>query len=239
MEQKKLPQADINRRRTTGFLLGLILVLAMLFVAFEFNMSEALGFDADGLSDDAEENAELAPLFKPEEQLVMLAPEEEQKQPAEKLNIVEEEVELQPEELDKPETVDDGKSEEEKVKDMLDEMADITPPEVNPRDNPEQFRVVEDMPQFPGGPVQFLKWLTASLKYPAVAQKAKIEGKVVAQFIVNEDGSISDLKLTQRLHPQCDREALRVLRTMPRWTAGIQDGKPCRTKVCIPVIFKL
>ena len=237
MEQKKLPQADINRRRTTGFLLGLVMVLALVFVAFEFNMSEALGFDVNELLGENEEDAELAPIFKPEEQLVMLAPEEEQTAPAENLNIVEDEVELQPEELDKP--TDDGKSEEEVVKDLLDEMDDIEPPEINPRDNPERFRVVEDMPQFPGGAVEFLKWLTASLKYPASAQRAKIEGKVVAQFIVNVDGSISNLELTQRLDPQCDREALRVLRTMPKWTPGIQNDKPCRTRVCVPIVFKL
>ena len=95
------------------------------------------------------------------------------------------------------------------------------------------------MPQFPGGAVAFLKWLNANLKYPANAQKAKIEGKVVAQFLVNEDGSITDIKLTKKLHPQCDNEALRVLKMMPRWTPGIENNKPCRTRVCIPIVFKL
>lgn len=236
MEQKKLPQADLNNRRTTGFLLGLILVLSLIYVAFEFNMSEALGFDPTDLLDDDEE-AELAPLFKPEQQLIMLAPEE-QSAPAEKLNIVEDNVELQPEEL-KVDNNDEGESDEQKLEEILDETEEIAPPEINPRDNPEQFRIVSDMPQFPGGAVAFLKWLNANLKYPASAQKAKIEGKVVAQFLVNEDGSITDVKLTKKLHPQCDNEALRVLKMMPRWTPGIENNKPCRTRVCIPIVFKL
>ncbi len=216
--------------------MGLILVLSLMYVAFEFNMSEALGFDPADLLDDKDE-AELAPLFKPEQQLIMLAPEE-QSAPAEKLNIVKEDVELQPEEL-KVDNNDEGEGDEQKLEEILDETDEIAPPEINPRDNPEQFRIVSDMPQFPGGAVAFLKWLNANLKYPANAQKAKIEGKVVAQFLVNEDGSITDIKLTKKLHPQCDNEALRVLKMMPRWTPGIENNKPCRTRVCIPIVFKL
>jgi protein TonB len=84
-----------------------------------------------------------------------------------------------------------------------------------------------------------MKWLTRNLHYPPSAQQRKVQGRVVAQFTVNRDGSISDLELVQRLDPSCDREALRVLRMMPRWQAGILDAKPCRTRVCIPIIFKL
>ena len=196
MEQKKLPQADLERRRTTGFLLGLVLVLALFFVAFEFDMAESSAFDANALLDADDEEAELMPLFKQEEQLVLLAPEE-QTAPAEKLNIVEEEVELQPEELNVENTTE-GEGEEQTVEEMLKEMGDIEPPEVNPRDNPERFRVV-----------------------------------------LNEDGSITDIKITKPLHPQCDREAIRVLRSMPRWSPGIENDKPCRTRVCIPIVFKL
>ena len=238
MEQKKLPKADLERRRTTGFLLGLVLVSALFFVAFEFDFTEALGFDPGALLDNTEEDAELAPLFKEEQQLVLLAPEE-QNTPAEHINVVEEMQELQPEEVNVDNDNNNGDSDDKKVEELLDDMEDIAPPEINPRDNPEKFRVVEDMPQFPGGPVEFLKWLTSNLKYPAAAKDAKVEGKVVAQFIVNTDGSISDLKITKRLHPLCDREALRVLNMMPHWTPGIENDKPCRTRVCIPIVFKL
>jgi protein TonB len=84
-----------------------------------------------------------------------------------------------------------------------------------------------------------MKWLTKNLKYPASAQQRKVKGKVVAQFIVNKDGSVSDLEVIEHLDNACDQEVLRVLRMMPRWQAGVMDAKPCRTKVCIPVVFNL
>jgi protein TonB len=84
-----------------------------------------------------------------------------------------------------------------------------------------------------------MKWLTRNLKYPSSAQQRKIQGKVVAQFIVNKDGSISDITLVQKVSPELDREALRVLRMMPKWQPGIYHDEPCRTKVCIPIVFKL
>ena len=113
------------------------------------------------------------------------------------------------------------------------------PEAVDMYDEPVDFRVVEDLPQFPGGAVEFMKWLTKYLHYPPSAQQRKVQGKVVAQFIVERDGSISDLQVIKKLDPSCDREALRVLRMMPKWKAGLMDAKPCRTQVCIPIVFKL
>jgi protein TonB len=100
-------------------------------------------------------------------------------------------------------------------------------------------RIVEEIPQFPGGPLEFIKWLTRNLKYPSSVERQRIQGKVVAEFIVNKDGSVTDVRVVKSLHPACDREALRVLRMMPRWTPGIENDQPCRTKVCIPIVFRL
>ena len=84
-----------------------------------------------------------------------------------------------------------------------------------------------------------MKWLTRNLKYPKALESQKIQGKVVAEFIVNKDGSVTDVKVVSSLHPLCDNEVLRVLRLMPRWTAGIENDQPCRTKVCIPEVFRI
>ena len=84
-----------------------------------------------------------------------------------------------------------------------------------------------------------MKWLTKNLRYPPAAQQHKVQGKVVAQFIVNKDGTVSDIEILKPVDPSLDREALRVLRMMPKWKAGMQDAKPCRTQVCIPIVFKL
>ena len=105
--------------------------------------------------------------------------------------------------------------------------------------NPRNFRVVEDLPQFPGGAVELMKWLTKNLRYPQQAQKKKIEGKVIVQFIVTADGSMSNLQIIKKLEASCDNEAMRVMRMMPKWKPGVQEGKPCRTMVCIPIVFKL
>ena len=90
-----------------------------------------------------------------------------------------------------------------------------------------------------GGAVEFMKWLTRNLRYPLAAERQKIEGRVVVQFVVERDGSITGLKVVQPAHPYLDREAMRVMNTMPKWTAGMQNDRPCRTMVCIPVVFKL
>lgn len=216
---------------TTRYLLGLILVLALCLVALEWN-SDPSGwafFDTPG--DELEAEMELSPLHREDDEVPMMLPTEpeEQTPPSQELNLVEQDVEFAPEVLQPIAPKEEPKAEEEEQQpqavDMYDESLD--------------FRVVEDLPQFPGGAVEFMKWLTRNLKYPASAQQRKVQGKVVAQFIVNKDGSVSDLELVQKLDPQCDREALRVLRMMPKWKPGVMDAKPCRTKVCIPIVFKL
>ena len=85
----------------------------------------------------------------------------------------------------------------------------------------------------------FMKWLTRNLHYPHNARHKKIQGKVVAVFYVEKDGKVTGINIEKPLYPELDREALRVLRMMPDWQPGIQNDKPCRTKVCIPIVFKL
>ncbi len=100
-------------------------------------------------------------------------------------------------------------------------------------------RIVEALPEFPGGMVEFMKWLTKNLRYPTYAHQQRIEGKVVVSFIVNTDGSIAEVKLARSVDPLLDREALRVIRMMPKWNPGIQNNRPCRTMFAVPVVFKL
>ena len=87
--------------------------------------------------------------------------------------------------------------------------------------------------------VQLMKWLTKNLKYPESARKAKISGKVVVAFMVNTDGSVSDVRLLKTVEPSLDNEALRVVRMMPKWEPGISGGKVSRTLVHLPIVFKL
>ncbi|MBQ9261874.1 MAG: TonB family protein [Prevotella sp.] len=215
----------------TRYLLGLILVLSLCLVALEWNTDSSGWAFFDTANDDIEAEMELSPLHRDEDEVPMMIPKEPQEKmpPSQELNLVEEDVEIAPEVLEPVASKEEPK---EDVKEDLPEAVDMY-------DAPVDFRVVEDLPQFPGGAVEFMKWLTKNLKYPPSAQQRKVQGRVVAQFIVNKDGSISDLMLVEKVSPELDREALRVLRMMPKWTPGVMDAKPCRTKVCIPVVFKL
>ena len=106
-------------------------------------------------------------------------------------------------------------------------------------DDPETLRIVQELPQYPGGMTEFVKWLTKNLKYPTAALRSKIEGKVMISFIVNTDGTISDIKVVKNAHRLLDAEALRVAKLMPKWEPGKDHGKVCRTMVAIPIVFEI
>lgn len=233
METKKSRKADLEGRRVQGFLMGLVLVLALLFVALQWNSSSdgRTIFDRD---EDLEAEVELEPLMRDQNEVPMMLPQEKvPEQPkTEELRIVDEEVELAPEIAD---VADKAELPEEPEKAEQIEQPEV----VDMFDQPVDFRVVEDLPQFPGGAAEFMKWLTKHLKYPVSAQQQKVKGRVVAEFIVNKDGSLTDIQLTEHLNKACDNEVLRVLRMMPKWQPGLMNAKPCRTKVCIPVVFNM
>ena len=101
------------------------------------------------------------------------------------------------------------------------------------------FQVVEEMPQFPGGMGEAMKFLAKNMKYPVAAQQAKIEGRVIVQFVVERDGSVSDVKVMRGVSPELDAEAIRVVSMMPKWIPGKQRGKAVAVKYTMPIIFRL
>jgi protein TonB len=106
-----------------------------------------------------------------------------------------------------------------------------------PKQDNQVFMIVEQMPQFPDGDVAV--YLSAHIKYPVVAQENGIQGRVICQFVVNQDGSIVDVVVVRGVDPSLDKEAVRVIQGMPKWTPGKQGGKPVRVKFTLPVNFKL
>ena len=101
------------------------------------------------------------------------------------------------------------------------------------------FEVVENMPDFPGGQAALMQYLAKNIKYPTIAQENGTHGRVIVQFVVNKDGSIVDAKVVRSVDPYLDKEALRVINTMPKWKPGMQRGKPVRVKFTVPVMFRL
>ena len=116
-----------------------------------------------------------------------------------------------------------------------------TPVEVEEEEVEEQqiFQVVEEMPEFPGGMGECMKFLGKNIKYPTISQENGVQGRVIVQFVVNRDGSIVDPVVVRGVDPYLDKEALRVISTMPKWKPGKQRGKAVRVKYTVPVMFRL
>ena len=108
-----------------------------------------------------------------------------------------------------------------------------------PETDNDAFNVVEHMPEFPGGAVEMMKFLNENVKYPEAAEKAGTQGRVIVQFIVEADGSITNVKVVKNVSEEIDAEAVRVINAMPKWKPGSQSGKPVRVKYTIPVTFRL
>lgn len=239
MEIKKSYRADLDNRRASAFLLGLVVVLSVFLAALEFSTQNSVTEADDDMLDDVAQDIEMMPVIHRDD---MIAAMQSSKPSAVsgKLNIV-----------DKP------------VKDLADErpqadkdllarlismsvggvtdirMKALSPVTLSETDKPVDFRVVERLPEFPGGMSEFVQWLTKNLKYPVTAQRAKVQGTVLVSFIINKDGSTTAHKVVKSAAPELDREALRVLRMMPKWEPGEDRGGPCRTYFCIPIVFKI
>ena len=238
MEIKKNKRADLEEGRVTRLLIALVIILSSILVALEYNIGggEDSNLDEEMLDDVARE-IEMMPIAH-QENRIALVPKKKQEATPQKIRVVDEEVAPAPEELNNADG--DTKGEDTAPEATKDTEAEYAPAQTDLGDNPYNFHTVEDLPKFPGGAVELMKWLTKNLRYPSDAQRKKKEGKVVVQFIVNKDGTMSDLKVVKSAqYASLDREALRVMRLMPKWTPGVQNDKPCRTMVCIPVVFKL
>ena len=101
------------------------------------------------------------------------------------------------------------------------------------------FDVVEQMPSFPGGQAALISWLASNIKYPAISEENGVQGHVVCSFIVERDGSLSDIKVRRSVDPALDKEAIRVVNSMPAWNPGMKNGQLVRVKYTVPITFRL
>lgn len=230
MEIKKSNKADLERRRPWLFLIGVVIASSLFFAVLNISINPPSGDVSPELLEEIAQEMELN-MKRPDKDLIpVFPPEEKKEEESEILNIVDDKVET----TDVNETAAESEGENEKEK-----TEPISPVVVDEKDKPLQFRIVEQLPEFPGGMTEFIKWLTKNLRYPLAAKHSNIEGRVVVSFIVNTDGSISNTRVARSAHPLLDKEALRVINMMPQWKAGEEMGKPCRTMISVPVVFKL
>lgn len=101
------------------------------------------------------------------------------------------------------------------------------------------FITVEQMPKFPGGDAELMRFISSNLKYPTIAAENGIEGRVVVRFVVGKDGNVSDIQVLRSIDPSCDKEATRVVKMMPKWIPGMQNGRPVAVYYTLPILFKL
>lgn len=155
--------------------------------------------------------------------------------------------------FEEPEQVENGviggdsfahASETEKVTSAVKNTAEIGEKAVESSDPKKVFKgkvydLVDEMPSFPGGPAELMKWLSSHVQYPAIAIDICIQGTVIVAFIVEPDGSVSNAKLVRSVDANLDREALRVVSEMPKWTPGKQGGNTVRVRYSLPITFRL
>lgn len=232
MEVKKSPEADLEKYRATWLMIGYVVALSIVFIALEWTSQDV----------EADTDWALTDLVFEEELDIPLTeyPVEAPPSPPPPLDPP----------LAKPEqlTLVDEDLQIEKAPTPLSEMVDspvTTAPQPVKQEKPqpteeEAFLVVDELPEFPQGGINgLMRYLTQHIRYPLIAQKNRIQGRVLCQFIVNADGSIADVQVLSGVHPALNTEAQRVLRAMPRWKPGKREGKPVRVRYTLPVEFRL
>lgn len=228
MEIKKSPKADLEGKKSTWLLTGYVMVLAIMFVAFEWTKRD-IKIDTSQAVAALVIEEEMIPITEQPEQIVT-PPPVAPPPVAETLTIVDDDSNV--EETDIVSSEDVGEKVEIKY-------VPVTVEEEEP-DEQTIFEVVEQSPEFPnGGMAGLMQYLSKNIKYPTIAQENGTQGRVTVQFVVNKDGSIVDAVVARGVDPYLDKEALRVINSMPKWKPGMQRGKPVRVRYTVPVMFRL
>ena len=226
MEIKKTPKADLENKKSTWMLIGYVIVLAFMFIAFEWTKRD-IKIDTSQALTDLYFEEEMVPITEQEEKVAPPPPE---------VAPINETLEIVADDADVEETV--IASSEETGKAVEVKYVPVQVVEEEPEEQ-EIFDVVEKMPEFPGGNAALMSYLAKNIKYPTIAQENGTQGRVIVQFVVNKDGSIVDAKVARSVDPYLDKEALRVINSMPKWNPGMQRNKPVRVKYTVPVMFRL
>ncbi len=224
MEAKKTPKADLEGKKRIFLQIGIALALGAALVAFEWKQYERVEIDLGVLEIDFIEEEDI-PITRQEQPPPPPPPE-----PSQELIIVDDDVELE------EEFVIDIDA------DVFQEVQEFTPivfEEEEEVDEQVIFTVVEDQPEFPGGEEARQRFLEQNLRYPQMAREAGIQGTVFVTFVVEIDGSVTDVRILRGIGGGCDEEALRVVRMMPRWEPGRQRGQPVRVQFNMPIRFRL
>lgn len=226
MQQKKSPKASLEDKKFTYVLVGLVFVLSVCYVAFEWTEKDVTKYEIADMDMNFEEEIDIQ---QTTQETTPPPPPPPAPQEVEVLNVVEDDVET--------ETIEINTEDQKDVEVVI--QAPVEAP-VEEEEEEVIFVVVESMPEFPGGQQQLFKYINENVKYPVIAQENGIQGRAICQFVVNKDGSIVDVVVVRTSgDASLDKEAMRVIKSMPKWTPGKQRGKPVRVKYTVPINFRL
>jgi len=221
----KSPKASLENKKFTFFLMGFIIALSAIYIGFEWKAKEIVVIEMASTDHLFEDDMDIVQTAEP-------PPPPPPPPPAEViieiLTIVEDDVEV--------EAIDFSQLDDETP---IVIQAPIAAPVIEEEPEDVIFQVVERMPEFPGGQQALMRFLNDNIRYPVIAQENNIQGRVVLQFVVNADGSIVDIQVVRGVDPSLDREAVRVVNAMPRWSPGQQRGQNVRVMFTLPVNFRL
>ncbi len=227
MELKKNPKADLEKRRGLYLEIGLVVILAASLVAFNIK-----SYDAEETTiiqrDAVQEEEEI--IIQTQEQELPPPPPPEAPEVTTEFEVVQDDKEIENELVVNAQVDEDTKN------------IEITPVKIEEEEEEEDvqiFTVVENDPEFPGGMEALYKYLAQNIKYPQLARDNNITGKVYVTFVVERDGSIANPRVLRDIGGGCGAEAIRVVKSMPKWTPGKQRGKAVRVQFNLPVNFQL
>lgn len=223
MESKKTEKADLGKRGSLFFNIGLFSAMLIIVFAFEYKQyDDGSLVDLGQVTDDFEDLLEIPPTEQPpppppkiQQPEIIEVPDEEE---------IEEEIEVD---------LDVEITENEVIEDIIVEEA----PEEEVAD--EIFQIVEEPATPPGGLQAFYAYVAKKMKYPSQARRMGIEGKVFVQFVVDKDGTLTDVKAVKGIGAGCDEEAVRVIKGAPKWSPPKQRGQPVKQRIILPITFKL
>ena len=225
MEEKKSPRANLENKKLMFIQIGMVISLLVAWLAFNHKSYDKREIDPSLLRQIEVLDEEMVEITKQEEQKPQ--PVEMPKQTTQ-LEIVQDDVEVEDIEIN-------AEVEQNEV------IEEYIAPEVVEDDVVEQeiFKIVEEMPSFPGGEQKLMEFVGKNIKYPQIARETGIQGRVFVNFVVEPDGSVSNVTVLRGIGGGCDEEAMRVVKNMPKWKPGKQRGKAVRVQYMLPVNFRL
>jgi len=228
MELKKTEKADLEKNRNIFFLIGLVLALGSMLAAFEWKTTPTKADSLGGIQVQEVEE-EIIPITR--EQQVKPPPPPPPPQVVEILNIVDDDVVIE-NELE----IDDSEADENTVIDVTPVIESTEEEEVEEKIF---FNIIEEPAEFPGGDKALYRYIHDNVKYPVIAQENGIQGKVYVNFVVNKEGKAVNAVVSRPVDPSLDKEALRVINSLPRFKPGKQRGKPVQVYYTALINFQL